>query len=72
MPHPDVPQCESSTRNLLRLPEVIRRVGMSRSWICKSQKDGGFPRSSKVGRSTAWDSHAVDAWIARQLTDGAA
>jgi prophage regulatory protein len=54
-------------RRLLRLPEVIARVGLSRSWVYAEIAGGRFPNCHKVGRASCWDSYAIDAWIAQQL-----
>lgn len=48
---------------LLRLPEVLRRTGMSRSWIYKAIACGAFPKHHKIGRASAWHAAEVDAWI---------
>jgi len=56
----------TAPRQLLRLPEVIRRIGLSRSWVYQAQIEGRFPKGLKVGRATRWDSLAVTAWIADQ------
>lgn len=61
---------QPKVQQLLRLPEVIRRTGLSRSWLYKAVSEGGFPRYHKVGRATVWDARAVDAWIAAQVGSG--
>jgi len=49
---------------LIRLPEVIDRVGLSRSTICMFMQQGKFPKSIKLGsRAVAWSSKEIDAWI---------
>ena len=51
-------------RRLLRLPEVIRRAGISRSEIYRREKKGTFPRKLRVSRRvTAWVEAEIDAWI---------
>lgn len=50
---------------LIRLPEVIRRTGLSRSTIYRLFNDqaSGFPKPVKVGaRMIAWRPSAIDAW----------
>lgn len=53
---------------LLRLPEVIRRTGKSRSVIYRDIAVGTFPAPVKIGdRSSAWPSPAVEKWIAERI-----
>ena len=53
---------------LLRLPEVIRRTGKSRSVIYRDVAAGTFPAPVKIGdRSSAWPSPAVEKWIAERI-----
>jgi prophage regulatory protein len=49
---------------LLRLPEVIARVGLKRSAIYQRMNDGRFPRSRSLGpKCTVWVEAEIDAWI---------
>lgn len=57
----------SKSQQLLRLPDVMRRTGMSRSWLYKAVGEGAFPHYHKVGRASVWDAAAVDGWIAAQV-----
>ena len=53
---------------LIRLPEVISRVGLARSTIYLRINDGSFPAPVKLGaRSVAWLESAVDEWISDRL-----
>lgn len=53
---------------LIRLPEVLDRVGISRSSIYSRISDGTFPAPIKVGaRSVAWLESAIDEWISDRL-----
>jgi prophage regulatory protein len=55
----------SATPRLLRLREVIRLTGLSRSSIYRLESQGRFPSRVRLGdRATAWRSEAVDEWIA--------
>jgi prophage regulatory protein len=50
---------------LIRLPEVIARVGLKRSSIYQRMAEGRFPRGRSLGpRCTVWVEAEVDAWIA--------
>lgn len=49
---------------LLRLPEVIARVGLKRSAIYQRMSDGRFPRSRSLGpKCTVWVEAEIDEWI---------
>lgn len=53
---------------LLRLPEVERLTGLSRSTIYDQMQKGMFPRSIKVGpRAATWSQSSIQAWIAARL-----
>lgn len=52
------------TGRLLRLPEVMARVGLRRSAIYQRMTDGRFPRSRSLGpKCTVWIESEIDAWI---------
>jgi prophage regulatory protein len=58
------PRTPSSPARLLRLPEVIARVGLKRSAIYQRMSDGTFPRSRSLGPKCAvWVEAEIDAWI---------
>ena len=64
---PHVPS-PSSVRRILRLPEVIRRCGISRSTIYGWMKEGRFPESRSLGsRAVGWDSWEIERWINAKL-----
>lgn len=49
---------------LLRLPEVMARVGMKRSAIYQRISEGRFPRSRSLGPKCAvWVESEIEAWI---------
>lgn len=57
---------------LLRLPEVCRRTGLSRSEIYRriGASSGAFPAPIKLGeRASAWPEHEVSAWIAARVAE---
>jgi prophage regulatory protein len=58
--------------NLLRRPEVLNRVGLSRSSMYNYIALGSFPRPIKIGRrAVAWHADSIDRWIAsRPLSTG--
>lgn len=50
---------------ILRMPAVMRRVGLSRSSIYSHQRRGDFPRSVPLGpRAVGFVEHEIEAWIA--------
>lgn len=56
--------------NLLRLPEVKRRTGKSRSDIYRAIASGRFPRPIKIGdRASAWLAAEVDSWIVSRVAE---
>lgn len=49
---------------LLRLPEVMARVGMRRSAIYQRMSEGRFPKSRSLGPKCAvWIETEIDDWI---------
>lgn len=57
-----------ATNRLIRLHEVIRRIGLSRSQIYKMQGEGTFPRSVPLAkRSVAWLEHEVSNWVTQRI-----
>ena len=60
-----VPAALNVPRRLLRLPEVMSRVGLKRSSIYQRMSDGRFPKSRSLGSKCAvWVEAEIDAWIA--------
>lgn len=50
---------------LMKLPEVVRRVGLGKTMIYGKVKEGTFPKPYKVcGVATRWSEHEISAWIA--------
>lgn len=54
---------------LLRLDEVMARVGLARPTIYKAIQAGKFPPPCKLlgSRSSAWSDQEVNDWIERRL-----
>ena len=60
-----VPQAPA---RLLRLPEVMARVGLKRSSIYQRMSEGRFPKSRSLGPKCAvWVESEIDAWIANLI-----
>ncbi|GDX74732.1 hypothetical protein LBMAG40_13890 [Cyanobium sp.] len=54
----------TATDRLLRLPEVIHLVGLSRTTIYNLIASGEFPRQIVIGpRAVAWYQQELEAWI---------
>ena len=59
---------EEQLRRFLRLQEVRRITGMSRSWIYDAIRRGDFPAPIPLSaRAVAWDSAAIADWQARRI-----
>jgi len=70
-------ELEGSVRvRILRLPEVQRRTGLSRSTIYVRLEQGRFPKPVSLGaRAVGWIESEVDEWIRERIAesrDGAA
>ena len=50
-------------QRLERLPAVMARTGMSRSWLYKQMAAGRFPKALKIGSASGWKASDVDAWM---------
>lgn len=56
----------SSHPRLMRLPEVMDRVGLRRSAIYERMREGKFPSSRSLGpRCTVWLEEEIDDWVRR-------
>ena len=61
-----------AVRSLLSLQEVRQRVPFSRSTIYAKIPAGEFPAPVRISENrVAWDSAAIDAWIADKLSKAA-
>lgn len=61
-------QPASATAQLLRLPAVIERTGLSRSSIYRAIAAGTFPRSVPLGEhAIAFLAADIDRWIAARV-----
>ncbi|MBT9431648.1 AlpA family phage regulatory protein [Candidatus Sodalis endolongispinus] len=48
--------------DLITLKEVVRSVGLKKSWIYDKISKGEFPRPKKLGTSSRWLRGEVEAW----------
>lgn len=51
--------------SLIRISEVVARVGLSKTTVYRAIARGEFPRPRKFGSSALWLDSEVDAWIAK-------
>ena len=64
------PAAVAKGKRVLRLPEVIAKVGLSRASIYRLQEAGEFPSSIRIGRSAvAWVEAEVDNWIDARIAE---
>ncbi|WP_082734809.1 AlpA family phage regulatory protein [Novosphingobium sp. CCH12-A3] len=62
--HSPQPAAALPPARLLRLPEVMARVGLRRSAIYQRMSEGRFPRSRSLGPKCAvWVEAEIDQWI---------
>lgn len=55
---------------LIRLPEVLDRVALSRSTVYSRIAEGSFPAPVRLGeKSVAWSEAAIDSWIEERLAN---
>lgn len=53
---------------LIRLNQVMTKIGMGRSWVYAKVAEGAFPQPVNFGgRAVAWLESEVDAWILEQV-----
>jgi prophage regulatory protein len=58
------------THTILRLPQVISEVGLSRSAIYQRITEDSFPKSINLGgRAVGWLASDIQAWIKSRLAD---
>ena len=55
---------------ILRLPAVTSRTGLSKSTIYKRISEGSFPAPISLGdRAVGWIDSAVDGWVQERIDD---
>jgi len=58
------------THAILRLPQVIKRTGLSRSSIYLRMVNDEFPKSVSLGgRAVGWLEKEVDEWIVERIEE---
>lgn len=60
-------------KTLSRLPQVLKRVPLSRAQLYQMMSEGRFPKPIKLGgfdaRAVAWDDSEIDRWIEQRLAE---
>ena len=54
------------TDRIIRLPEVLDRVGVRKTTLYAMIKRREFPEQIKLGRISGWSEREVQAWIDQQ------
>ena len=67
--------CEMSPRSpaeaMLRVPDVLDRIGVSRRTLCRWRADGTFPQALQLGaNSIGWPRQVIDEWLASRPPAG--
>lgn len=61
---------EAASRRLIRLPEVLKRVGLSRARMYGLIDAGRFPKQVKIGlRSVAFIESEIEEWMDKVISD---
>ncbi len=59
---------EQQYTNMLRIGEVCRRTGLSKSQVHRLTDEFGFPEPIKLGkRATAWIEAEVEGWLRERI-----
>lgn len=71
--HVNAPMLPLQLDGVLRLPQVLQAIGVSRSTLYTMIRDGSFPAPLHLGaRSRGWLKSEVTAWIASRVQSRAA
>lgn len=63
------PAAQPTSINALRLPDVIKKTGLSRSHIYKLRSENLFPRGVHLTeRVVVWRESEIDAWLADKFS----
>lgn len=56
---------------MLRVPDVLDRIGVSRRTLCRWRSDGTCPQARQLGaNSIGWPRHIIDEWLANRPPAG--
>ena len=55
----------SENKQIIRMPQVAERLGLSRYTVCRLIKSDGFPKPIQIGRqAVGWYADEVYKWLA--------
>lgn len=58
------------SRNILKLPDVMKKTGLSKAGLYALIQKGKFPRPVKLGtRASGWIDDEIDDWIGTLIKD---
>jgi prophage regulatory protein len=64
----DVQSVSPSAIKVLRLPEVMARIGLCRASLYLYINKGSFPKQISIGpRAVGWLEHEIDAWLTARI-----
>lgn len=52
---------------MLRLPEVLERVGLSRSMVYKMMSEDRFPQVVKISKASRWTEQSIEDWLQARI-----
>jgi prophage regulatory protein len=57
-------------KRIIKLPEVIRKVGLGKTEIYQRISEGTFPKQVRLGgRSVGWVESEIDDWIEKRISE---
>lgn len=60
----------NESQTLIRLNEVMRRVGLSKVGIYEAMAAGTFPQQVRISeRRVAWVEGEIDAWVKARISE---
>ncbi len=54
---------------LMRIPQILEIMPISRATFCSMVKNGEFPKPIKIGRSSLWTQEQVQAYIRERISE---
>ena len=54
---------------LMRIPQILEIMPISRATFCNMVKKGEFPRPIKIGRSSLWTQEQVQAYMRQKVKE---
>jgi len=54
---------------LMRIPQILEIMPISRATFCSMVKNGEFPKPIKIGRSSLWTQEQVQAYMRQKIKE---